>query len=83
MATGDKGANIDYLKVTETDPPGMAGDISGNGVIDVEDYARFAAHWGDKACADNPPCDGADLDGNRNCNWCDLAFLAEVWLEGK
>jgi len=82
-AIGDKGANIDYLKVTETDPPGMAGDISGNGVIDVEDYARFAAHWGDKACADNPPCGGADLDGNRNCNWCDLAFLAEVWLEGK
>ncbi|MHC4741004.1 MAG: LamG-like jellyroll fold domain-containing protein [Planctomycetota bacterium] len=78
-----KGANIDHLKIIESSPPGLPGDITGNGQIDIEDFAEFAAQWGQTDCTDNPPCAGADLDGNRNVNSCDLAVLGELWLEGK
>ena len=78
-----KGANVDHLRIVETETPPRAGDISGDGEIDIEDFAMFAGHWGQTACADNPACGGADLDGNRNVNSCDLAVLGEVWLDGK
>ncbi|MBN2269080.1 MAG: carbohydrate-binding protein, partial [Sedimentisphaerales bacterium] len=78
-----KGANVDHLLITETETPPPAGDISRDGEIDIEDFAIFAGHWGQTACSDNPACGGADLDGNRNVNSCDLAVLGEVWLNGK
>jgi len=78
-----KGANVDHLRIAETEAPPQAGDISGDGEIDAEDFAKFAEHWGDTACLDNPACGGADLDGNRNVNACDLAVLGKVWLDGK
>jgi hypothetical protein len=78
-----KGANVDHLLVKETETPPSAGDINGDGDIDIEDFAMLAEYWGHTACQDTPACAGADLDGNRNVNSCDLAVLAEVWLNSK
>ncbi len=79
-ATGSSGANVDHLKLAESNPPAPAGDIIENGMIDLQDYTAFATHWGKEACTDTPRCGGADLDGDCRVTTYDLAVLAEVWL---
>lgn len=79
-ATGSSGANVDHLKLAETDPPAPAADIIENGTVDLQDYTAFATHWGKEACTDSPRCGGADLDGDCRVTMYDLAFLAEFWL---
>jgi len=62
-----------------------AGDMSGNYVVNGEDFAMFGAHWQETGCTEeNDWCGGADLapgvpDG---VNGLDLAVFADNWLGG-
>lgn len=53
-----------------------AGDVTGDGEVDIEDLARLGRYWlGDEASVDIAP--GPDGDGIVNL--LDFARLAENW----
>ena len=50
-------------------------------IVDLEDFARFAAYWLDGPCdASNNWCGGADLNRLDDVNITDLTILANQWL---
>ena len=50
-------------------------------IVDLEDFAQFAAYWLDGPCDEtNNDCQGADLDGINGVNIDDLTILANEWL---
>jgi hypothetical protein len=61
-------------------------DISGDYLVNMEDFSMFGAHWLQTNCTEhNNWCDGADLwpeipDGVVDT--LDLAAFAESWLAG-
>jgi hypothetical protein len=58
--------------------PGMLGDISGDGYVDVDDLLVLAGHWG--SSLGGPGFDLAcDLNGDGVVNVVDLLILAEDW----
>ncbi len=51
-----------------------------SGVRGFEDLEGFAAQWLNSGCIDSPACGGADLDGDKDVDFLDLAKLANTWL---
>jgi hypothetical protein len=50
-------------------------------IVDLEDFAQFAAYWLEVSCdAGNDYCGGANLDGENGVNIDDLTVLANEWL---
>jgi hypothetical protein len=50
-------------------------------IIDLQDFAQFAAHWLDGPCvASNGWCGGADLNQLNDVDIIDLGILASEWL---
>ncbi len=58
----------------------LPGDITGEGEIDLLDFAVLSANWQNTDCGD---CNGADLSGDHNVTTADLEILAQYWLTGK
>ena len=54
-------------------------DIDGDGDVDFEDFAMFAAHWQESGCG---LCGGADLTGDGNVRSGDLLEFTGQWLVG-
>jgi len=59
----------------------IVGDIAGLYGVNMVDYARFAAHWGQTGCPTD--CENADINGDGEVNILDLSLLADHWLEGE
>ncbi|MCK4999651.1 MAG: lamin tail domain-containing protein, partial [Anaerohalosphaera sp.] len=55
------------------------GDLSGNGVVGVEDLLIFAEQWLEPAGCAGHPEDCADLTGNDGVNSGDFAVIAANW----
>lgn len=50
-------------------------------IVNMEDFAAFAAHWLDSPCdASNNWCGGADLDHLDDVDVNDFLTLANTWL---
>jgi hypothetical protein len=56
-------------------------DITGEGTIDLEDFAFLAQHWLDSDCMLLEWCQGADLNKSNSVDWRDLSILAKYWLD--
>jgi hypothetical protein len=67
------GSEVEVRVRYRPQPPPIAGDLDGNGLIDGGDLAMLLGAWG--------PCGGceADLDGNGVVNGADLAELLALW----
>ncbi len=50
-----------------------------SGVRGIEDLKGLAAQWLSSGCIDSPACGGADLDGDKDVDFLDLARLANNW----
>ena len=51
-------------------------------IVNLEDFAMFAAHWLDGPCNDeNDWCGGADLNQVNDVTIDDLTILTGYWLE--
>jgi hypothetical protein len=57
----------------------MSGDITGNGKVNLEDFAFLASYWLQN-CVDDPDCDKANLDNLNGIDLGDLMILVENWL---
>jgi len=55
------------------------GDITGNGVVDFEDFAQMAAVWM-QPCTEPRWCEGNDIDQSSQVDIVDLAFMLQDWL---
>lgn len=66
----------------QSEPAGMTIDVADvySGVKGLEDLAGAADGWLSSDCGDNPPCGGADRDGDRDVDMADFARLASAWL---
>ncbi len=59
---------------------GLSPDSSGDGFVDMEDLARFAAQWSKSGCINPDWCDGQDFTRNGSVTLDDLYFLILNWL---
>ena len=59
--------------------PVVAGDLDGDGFVDLNDFALFAFQWLRSSCG---ICSGADFDSNGTVEAQDLRQLAAQWLKG-
>jgi hypothetical protein len=57
----------------------VVGDISGDGNVDVSDFALFGEYWLRVAC---DTCGGADLTGDGEVGFNDLVEFVDNWLAG-
>lgn len=58
-------------------------DLSGDGAVDMVDFAAFADDWLRTGCVDPTWCDGADFTRSGTVELSDLLILADEWLRGK
>jgi len=60
----------------QASPLRLAGDVTGDCIVDLQDLAEFTRQWRDQGI-----CLGrADIDGNNAVNLSDLVILADDWL---
>lgn len=57
-------------------------DFSGNGLVNLEDFAHFASWWLEEGCTDPTWCGQTDLDRDGLVGLGDLALFSEHWLWG-
>ncbi len=55
----------------------VEGDLTGNGFVNLQDFALFAMNWQVTDCGN---CNGADLTGDGEANFADLLIMVENWL---
>ena len=72
-------AGVDDVRVVyyNCDPVKMPGDVTGNGVVDVDDLIAVVNAWG--ACPVPPPSCDADLTGNGVVDVDDLLEVINHW----
>jgi hypothetical protein len=60
------------------------GDLNGDGIVDLLDFAKFAAHWPETGCSSPDWCGGADLNqpADDTVDFYDLEIFVEHWLDG-
>ena len=56
-------------------------DLSGDGEVDMEDFAIIANYWLVADCGSLGSCAGADFDGDGTVDLADLAVLVYYWLQ--
>jgi len=60
----------------QASPLRLAGDITGDCIVDLQDLAEFAGHWLDQGI-----CLGrADIESDETVNFTDFGKLAHNWL---
>jgi len=57
-------------------------DLSADGRVDFQDFARFSAHWCQRGCEDPNTnwCSQADLDQSGQVDANDLSLFTQYWL---
>jgi hypothetical protein len=61
--------------------PYSAGDITTDGLVNLEDFSDLAEQYGRSDCAaGNEHCGGADIGQNGSVGLDDVAVIAEKWL---
>jgi hypothetical protein len=56
-------------------------DFNGDGIVDFQDFALLASHWGAATGTDPESAEGAlDLDSDGQVDLGDLALFSEYWL---
>lgn len=73
---GDSAAIVD-LGVFESRPPGIPGDLNGDGMIGAADLLILLSQWG--SCGDPGDCP-ADLTGDGTVGGSDLLVLLSHWV---
>lgn len=79
LTTGDL-AGYTMLTVYVPGPPDP--DVNGDGDVDMQDFAGFAAHWLEVGCAGPDWCGSADVDYSGDVSFSDLQIIAENWIGG-
>jgi YD repeat-containing protein len=59
----------------------LLADVSIDGVVNLEDFARLAIHWLNEDCISPGWCDRADIDWSTEVDIEDVSILARLWLE--
>lgn len=57
-------------------------DFSGDGRVNLEDFAHFASWWLEEGCSDPQWCGQTDLDRDGLVGLGDLTLFSEHWLRG-
>ncbi len=57
--------------------PHLLEDLDENGIVDFEDYSKFASYWNQSDC---DTCGYADFTGDGKVSYEDLEELANSWL---
>lgn len=84
----------DPLTWTETPSPGLSNyvpnirlsiasktpDLSGDGLVDMDDFTRFSTWWQSTCDMSNHWCDGTDLDWSGQTDWLDMDTFISAWL---
>jgi hypothetical protein len=60
---------------------GLSPDSTGDGFVNMEDLAQFAAQWLKEECANPDWCDGQDFTKNGRMDLDDLYILLPKWLQ--
>jgi hypothetical protein len=62
----------------------IVADLNGDGIVDLLDFAKFAAHWLETGCGTPDWCGGADLNqpADDTVDFYDLEIFFEHWLDG-
>ena len=68
----------DLAQVVDIPMIPLAGDMNGDGCVDMMDFAVFASSWRQFG---NVTCSGADLTGDSNIDFSDFKVLAGNWLQ--
>jgi hypothetical protein len=55
-------------------------DFNGDTIVNFQDLALLASHWGSKADPNSPDA-AFDLNADRRIDLGDLALFSEYWLE--
>jgi hypothetical protein len=66
--------------VTAVLEPYLPGDLSDEGIVDMEDFALFGRQWMLGGCTDPAWCDGADINQDGSVLTADAILLADNWL---
>ena len=78
IPSGDGDGNIEIAEFYELM---LIGDLTFDGIVDLDDFASFAGYWSDINCdAGNHWCGGADLNQINDVDIEDLAQFASYWL---
>ncbi|MHC4573806.1 MAG: hypothetical protein ACYS76_06695, partial [Planctomycetota bacterium] len=56
-------------------------DVTGDLIVDMDDFAILALHWLDSNCIQAGWCDGADMNRSNAVDWTDVAVLTHYWLQ--
>ncbi len=62
-------------------PEGVIGDLNGDDIVNLVDFAVLSLYWLDTCDDDNEWCHGADLDSSSDIDILDLYLFAECWLK--
>jgi len=73
----DMGYHYPLSKMAE---PCKLCDLFYDGLINFNDFAKFAVAWLNETCSDSDWCGGADLTFDGFVDIEDLAFFADCWL---
>jgi len=57
--------------------PHLLEDLNRDGIVNFDDFCRFASRWEQEDCGD---CGFVDFTGDKKANALDLADFAEFWL---
>lgn len=55
-------------------------DITGEGDVNMLDFAKLSYYWLNPICEGSDSCNGANLDGANGVNFDDLSIMARFWL---
>lgn len=58
-------------------------DLTANGFVDMDDYARLSMWWQSNCDVSNHWCGGADLDWSGQTDWQDLNLFVSSWLNDR
>ncbi len=76
IGSGDGKVQL-YRGKSETKTKTKAGDLDGNGIIDLDDLALLITYWPQTDCG---RCDGADLTGDGNVKKDDVHRFIDIFL---
>jgi hypothetical protein len=69
------------FRVDVREPGFLRGDLNGDGDVDCEDFALFAANWDESTCVHPDWCQGADNTRDGQVRLADVLVLARNWLQ--